>query len=536
MASSVAEGIKKWAEGSSRTKWATDYAERIVGRRQPRAVPRIVVHSEQSRHPTFVISESNWSELTKDRFRAYTIRRWLGNTLDSAGEALRPLNRKNGLESLFALAPFLFGFGIIFALALAVEAAQRLDPHDGIVSLPYFLFVTLAAISLLRAIARPFLPRFRLRARLYWESRHHYAKLPDALRHALSIFDAVTVGQHDDISNAILALWSVIRGSIAATFYLAVAFIYALVFCNLATIRTATTKCRPIDVAAIVTVAVLLRFAFLVLRSFKKIYEPLEDIFSYIDPSPQARSARNDAIQRISADLRRFITASDLDGVVLLGHSLGSVLLVDALAEVIRDVLAHRFDSAHLGKLRGVVLYGSPLQKILVQVRSLHPSRFASDILRWSIAFLFLRKAAQNLGGPLCHNFYYLTDVVSEKIVDDDDRLVNHLLPSPWHPWSHGRYHADARFWSALRDVGVLPEIEEACIARAESEPDSPYVVPARWPAPSWRQIAWGIPKCLVLFASMFFALAMVARGVSGLWAFVFVFAVFIVLELQLKD
>jgi pimeloyl-ACP methyl ester carboxylesterase len=535
IAADVADGLKRWAESVSGTPWQIDYEERRVGRRRPRSLPRYVVCCEDAEGPAFVVSESNWSDISKNRFRRYTLHRWLSNTLNSLGEATRSLNRKTAVESLYALAPFAVVPAVALLILRTLQIALRTDPVNGVLSLPVFMLVSLAAAAFARALARPFFPSLRLHFRLYTESLARYEHLPNAFKHLSAVLDSFNRADHKDPLNILLLLWSSIRGSLSATAYIVAATLYAVPFTHPRALPDAARHYDALDWSAVIALSLVVRFFVRSLRWLKNTYEPIEDIYSYTDTSHEARKTRNEVIAAITTDLRSFITSTDIDEVILCGHSLGSVLVLDAFAELIRDVLSDRLEASHLTKVRSIVLYGSPFSKILAQVRAIRPGGFASDMLRWELAYGFSREIALQREVPFWHSAYYLTDIVSEKITGEG-WVQNYLLPSPWTLWSHGHYHADQRFWSTLEQAGALPTLARVASSSRLAANQAKFAVPSHWPAPSWRQIAWGFPKLIVLLTLMRWSTNLISHGLNPALGLLFVFLVMIVMELKIKD
>src|ERR1700738_4343341 len=83
MAADVTRGIFGWLHQRTGTEWGVHLEDPVVGRRRPRVLSRYVIASGDAGAPTIAVCESNWSDLTRDRFRRYSIRQWVRNAVAS---------------------------------------------------------------------------------------------------------------------------------------------------------------------------------------------------------------------------------------------------------------------------------------------------------------------------------------------------------------------------------------------------------------------------------------------------------------------
>lgn len=99
------------------------------------------------------------------------------------------------------------------------------------------------------------------------------------------------------------------------------------------------------------------------------------DVAVYVNADAKAKSyvARSAILDGATKALTQLLTSDDYDNVVLVGHSLGSVIAYDTINEIITAVSAQSnpgeerevsLSYAQLKKLTGLVTFGSPLDKI----------------------------------------------------------------------------------------------------------------------------------------------------------------------------
>jgi hypothetical protein len=159
------------------------------------------------------------------------------------------------------------------------------------------------------------------------------------------------------------------------------------------------------------------------------------------------------------------------DRVYLVGHSLGSSILMDVIIELHRLMMEGGLDAASWTRLRCFVSYGSALEKTHYLLGSARPnapqqvSEFKADLY----ARLFSADPAGMALAPsgqrpamFWTNYWYFSDVVANAIASyghartESDPLepgvhytcLNVQLPSPGGVgWSHSRYISDRALW-----------------------------------------------------------------------------------------
>jgi hypothetical protein len=159
------------------------------------------------------------------------------------------------------------------------------------------------------------------------------------------------------------------------------------------------------------------------------------------------------------------------DRVYLVGHSLGSSILMDVIIEMHRLMMEGGLDAASWTRLRCFVSYGSALEKTHYLLGSARPSapqqvsEFKADLY----ARLFsadpagmAQAAAGQRPAMFWTNYWYFSDVVANAIASygharseadaqeqgDHYTCLNVQLPSPALVfWSHGRYISDRALW-----------------------------------------------------------------------------------------
>lgn len=189
------------------------------------------------------------------------------------------------------------------------------------------------------------------------------------------------------------------------------------------------------------------------------------DIALYVtaDRQPAADRGRH-AIKTGAARLvQALLRDSDYDRVVLVGHSLGSVIALDALNELSRDQrVENRGPKAPLGKLAGLLTFGSPLDKVAYFFRE-QPSDSAA-VHAQLLSFLHAtgRLPSQRDDGPYrlaryddplkglrWTNLHAGMDVISDPLLfyRVGKRQRHRYFPVG----AHGRYWHDARTYAALK-------------------------------------------------------------------------------------
>jgi hypothetical protein len=89
------------------------------------------------------------------------------------------------------------------------------------------------------------------------------------------------------------------------------------------------------------------------------------DVVRYLDMDPRSKYYEirqkiiNGAVDELCA-----LMQDDYDQIIIAGHSLGSVIAYDALNRIILQINAGKIDITNADKIKGLVTFGSPLDKI----------------------------------------------------------------------------------------------------------------------------------------------------------------------------
>lgn len=204
--------------------------------------------------------------------------------------------------------------------------------------------------------------------------------------------------------------------------------------------------------------------ALLLPRFLNGIRDYAGDIAYYVtaDRTPIARRSRYDIRSNAAQLLLELLKDPVYDRVVIVGHSLGSVIAFDALNELSREVRQENVLSApQLGKLSGLLTLAAPLDKVAYFFREqtaddaalhaqllsyLHPTRRLPSrrddgpyrMATYAVPFRRLRWI--NMHAP--------ADVISDPLVF---YAVDELCRVSYPPLgAHGRYWHDARTYQSL--------------------------------------------------------------------------------------
>jgi alpha-beta hydrolase superfamily lysophospholipase len=155
-------------------------------------------------------------------------------------------------------------------------------------------------------------------------------------------------------------------------------------------------------------------------------------------------------------------SAGHYDRLVVVGHSLGSQLILDALLDIAADSLGSAGPSSL--KARRVILQvdelftlGSPIARFMAQprVRANHDWRWRQNRLKWLFSENY--KSRRNAWRIAWHNLFYTADPVGapiQKVFDVSEQLVSdEELGSYALIACHSAYLSDSRI---LRSLGLL--------------------------------------------------------------------------------
>jgi len=201
------------------------------------------------------------------------------------------------------------------------------------------------------------------------------------------------------------------------------------------------------------TIYVMFQLAYLAVRTTFVDY--IGDIEVYVTrDSKSARFAAREEIRSRAVDVIKaaLMSAEKYEDVVVLGHSLGSVIGLDAIREVRREAGRTDLTQADFRALKSFVTFGSPLEKTRFFFERLSPD----DPRQWRG---FLREIQQTFaqdadtGRISWTNFWYFPDVVANSLAtynseEMPDLLESFELSSPWYAffWAHNQYVVDKQF------------------------------------------------------------------------------------------
>lgn len=202
------------------------------------------------------------------------------------------------------------------------------------------------------------------------------------------------------------------------------------------------------------------------------------DVAVYVTSDRFASSykARSQILQQCTDTLLSILLSRDKNGkatydrVLIVGHSLGSVIAYDTLNQVRNRARSKALDAADLERLRGLVTFGSPLNKIIYFFRDQSDQRqvLRAQTIETLFGFRLLRQLLQvaqpqfqpNPGwsdadralaqGFRWINAYSLQDPISGKLsfyeVEEQCGFNNY-----WVLYAHMQYWDDSRFYKFVR-------------------------------------------------------------------------------------
>ena len=270
----------------------------------------------------------------------------------------------------------------------------------------------------------------------------------------------------------------------------------------------------PGAVLATVAIAVLWLLAFPLARLLVRTLGDVEVYATYTEAS-ERHEAHEACVAQGTAVLRRALADPAIERVVLVGHSLGSVVAWDALRSLALEARARAGspDAPRIDKLSRVLTFGSPVDKI----RFFH---FADDradaTFRRVLETLRVDTAGPPFdgrpGGLAWDNYFDPADLVAGRLESPNDRamrapvrniaVANGAVPNPF--TTHQDY---------LRNARVLDGLLGAIAGEGRPTPS---------PAGTHRSRAWVTAAELLLPAALlavFFGselLPLVARAASG--------------------
>ncbi len=91
----------------------------------------------------------------------------------------------------------------------------------------------------------------------------------------------------------------------------------------------------------------------------------LSDFINYMDIDPRSNTyeIRQKIMGGAVQELRELISDESYDQIIIVGHSLGSVIGYDALNRIIQELNADTIPEEQVKKIKGLITFGSPLDK-----------------------------------------------------------------------------------------------------------------------------------------------------------------------------
>lgn len=140
--------------------------------------------------------------------------------------------------------------------------------------------------------------------------------------------------------------------------------------------------------------------------------------------------------------------------VALLGHSLGSVVGVDAIRELAARVNSGQLQQSDFSRLSAFVTFGSPLEKTLYFFERGAPR---DDLGTVHFKAHVTNALGVSQGGIAWYNGWYFRDIVADRLTSYGN-VVNWDLPPkegghPIYRWVHSDYLGDERFMRRLAPI-----------------------------------------------------------------------------------
>jgi len=155
----------------------------------------------------------------------------------------------------------------------------------------------------------------------------------------------------------------------------------------------------------------------------------------------------------------------EYDRLIILGHSLGSSVAVDAIVNVLLLKVSGGLCQKEWSKINALVTFGTAVPKTdayfvpgrMGRVKKASMATFRRTAFRGSIT----------QDSVYWRNLWYFSDLVAEPIVPADFEMItghalneaicdDRRLRSPRMLWPHGRYLVDSEFWRGKGDVAKL--------------------------------------------------------------------------------
>lgn len=192
------------------------------------------------------------------------------------------------------------------------------------------------------------------------------------------------------------------------------------------------------------------------------------DVSYYVmsDREAIARRSRRDISRNAAQLLNALLEDTAYKHVVVVGHSLGSVIAFDALNQLSRQVrLENALTAAQVGKMKGLLTFASPLDKVAYFFREHTADDAALHAQLLSFLHPTKRLSSRRDDGPYGMHRYSVpfTDLVWANLHSPQDLLSDPLVfydvdqlctVNYWGGGVHGRYWRDPRTYELL--LGLL--------------------------------------------------------------------------------
>lgn len=428
--------------------------------------------------PTYDVYEAYWSPIDKNRTKAASVLAWLFNAIFAPLNATTPLPA-TGKKLAFDLSFVAAAIALVFVLPVAAItvagivyanlSADVVSGHD--VSLLASRSVLHGNFRLLSFGLHPLMLFAYVLAVVGWSTIYHAIES--------TIVMLRSVNQHEFRWQHTMRL---------VTFLVGIGLLVVSWIMPVLADERFRFRFEPLFLLAVV---LLVRFAYLLAHDF--FVNRIGDIQIYTtgDQNSIYYDLHNRILQTVESALLRVLQAEQhgrplYDRVVIIAHSLGSTIAMDALLGIRQAVLAGALPDHAWTRITAFVTIGTALEKTRFFFGVRKPT-LTESLQQWRNDIyghlftrdpLVLRKAAPAAEHAIFWaNYWYLRDVVANRIVtylaqSDGNPAREHPICYNVRlqergrsvfsrPWVHGDYLADLHFWDGVdRDgnkrVGAL--------------------------------------------------------------------------------
>jgi pimeloyl-ACP methyl ester carboxylesterase len=400
--------------------------------------------------------EANWSDHTKNRTPFRRQVRWLSAFLSITNHTFRSISRKTWVES-FAIAfmAFLAMSGVAASFFAAYVLGTKFN-HGA--DLGFFL-----ACGILFGLGRGVSPWIEILIGGLRKAWSYIKKgwdepvadsVPDRLLTAFCFFNKV----RDADANSSLGK--------ATAFARTLPPLILAALCASLLSMTAHPTLGPFTFTTlekIVLVLVIFAIASVdgVVRSVHIVLEPFEDIFAFAQ-SGSMRSERagqaaaiREVANTILATVREVASNASnqplYDGVIVAGHSMGSLVSMEAVGLLLRGVAHGAVTPDEFNRIEALVTYGAAIEKTVsfFKLRTLKEaglSAFALVVAK----DIFTPANESREGKRRWVNLWYTSDLVADRVTLFPGACTNLHPLSPVRLWSHGAYSGDPGLWQVI--------------------------------------------------------------------------------------